>query len=88
MAMQQSREGVHIGEDWMDDSHWPHCFDYLRSVSLHIPRKSIGTSLLSCASRQCVIGWNTRECVTPARPIDDGTFMRVIDGWEGDKVLP
>ena len=51
MVMQQSREGVKIGEDWMDDSHWPHCFDYLRSVSLIPPRMRIGTSLLRCVSQ-------------------------------------
>lgn len=34
MALQQSREGIDIGEDWMADAHWPHCFDYLRSSIL------------------------------------------------------
>lgn len=34
MTLQQAREGIAIGVDWTDDAHWPHCFDYLRSVSV------------------------------------------------------
>jgi hypothetical protein len=32
-ALQNSAEGRDIGEDWHDDPHWPHCFDYLRNAS-------------------------------------------------------
>lgn len=34
MTLQQAREGIAIGVDWTDDAHWPHCFDYLRSVGV------------------------------------------------------
>lgn len=31
-ALQASAEGKFVGFDQNDDDHWPHCFDYLKSV--------------------------------------------------------
>jgi hypothetical protein len=33
IALQNSTEGRDIGQDWHDDPHWPHCFNYLRNAS-------------------------------------------------------
>jgi len=35
MAIQLGHEGIDPGFDWKDEEmHWPHCFDYMRSVGL------------------------------------------------------
>lgn len=50
MALQQAREGEEIGIDWTADAHWPHCFDYLRSVGLDVHIKIITVrSALKCS---------------------------------------
>lgn len=36
MALQNSQEGKDIG-NYLTNDHWPHCFDYLRRVSLNGP---------------------------------------------------
>ncbi|OJJ42563.1 hypothetical protein ASPZODRAFT_1305186 [Penicilliopsis zonata CBS 506.65] len=33
-AIQMAREGVDPGLDWQDNSHWPHCLDYMRKTVL------------------------------------------------------
>ena len=33
-ALQDASDGVEIGKDNHDNSHWPHCFDYLRNAIL------------------------------------------------------
>ncbi|KUJ12587.1 uncharacterized protein LY89DRAFT_757131 [Mollisia scopiformis] len=64
MTLQRAREGEDIGEDWKDDAHWPHCFDYLRSSIM-----CYADGTLESVSRQ-------------PGPVDDGTFVEVIDGGE------
>lgn len=82
MTLQQAREGLDIGEDWKEDSHWPHCFDYMRSVS----PASLGNTrdvMLTCNQTIMCYGDGTLEDVSlQPGPQDYGTFVRVIDGGD------
>ena len=35
-AIQLGHEGIDPGKDFMDDAHWPHCFDYMRKVCVKL----------------------------------------------------
>lgn len=87
-ALQNVREGVDIGVDQNDDSHWPHCLYYLRQAILcsaddTIERgHSFGSKILANNTIE-VVRWGIIDGITDWRTCRDSDKLYYLKAKQG-----